>query len=499
MKWMHVLLAAVVCLAIAFRVPELSTRPMHADEAVLAAKVGELLEQKSYRYDPNDHHGPALAWLTYAVTKAAGVNHYRDLTEFHLRIVAALCGVFVVTIPLLLSDVMGRWNALAAAALTAISPAMVYYSRYFIPEMLLTALTGVTIVCGVRYARSRNILWAYAAAVSAGLMITAKETAVIAIACMVVAVACTAREKPRSPWSLIAPGLIVIAIPLVTFGWADSWHAVSNYLQRGLKPSAHGQPWHYYASLLVWRRGDGGPIWTEALIVALAILQIVLVIRRKGADAHNPWLRFLTIYGCALFLVYSLIPYKTPWCVLGPLQALTLLAGSGAIALLRPLHGVRRIGAAALLVACAGQLAFQSWRASFPFSSDSRNPYAYAHTGPDVKYVRDSIEEIASNHPEGRRLTLQVLSAKNLWPLPWYFRDFPNIGWWRAVESNFRPGDVILITPDMEPALIHEIYEAPPPGKRELYTVIFDRYVELRPGLELRGYVRASLATAVRK
>jgi hypothetical protein len=53
---------------------------------------------------------------------------------------------------------------------------------------------------------------------------------------------------------------------------------------------------------------------------------------------------------------------------------------------------------------------------------------------------------------------------------------------------------VILLTPGMEPALIHEIYEVPPPGKRDLYRPLLDRYVELRPQLELRGYVRASLA-----
>jgi hypothetical protein len=45
----------------------------------------------------------------------------------------------------------------------------------------------------------------------------------------------------------------------------------------------------------------------------------------------------------------------------------------------------------------------------------------------------------------------------------------------------------------MEPALIRKLYELPPPGQREMYMSIFDRYIELRPQVELRGYASKSL------
>jgi hypothetical protein len=41
----------------------------------------------------------------------------------------------------------------------------------------------------------------------------------------------------------------------------------------------------------------------------------------------------------------------------------------------------------------------------------------------------------------------------------------------------------------MEPGLLHKFYEVPPPGQRELYVPMFDRYTELRPSVEVRGYV----------
>jgi hypothetical protein len=45
----------------------------------------------------------------------------------------------------------------------------------------------------------------------------------------------------------------------------------------------------------------------------------------------------------------------------------------------------------------------------------------------------------------------------------------------------------------MEPDLIRKLYESPPPGERELYMQMFPEYVELRPGVEIRGYVSKEL------
>src|SRR5450756_2472403 len=148
---------AIAAAALAFRRPYVRERRMHADEAVLADKFGSLLETGSYPYDPHEFHGPALAWLTLIPARIMGQRRYGDLTETTLRMAPALCGALLVMLPLLVSGGHG------AAALTAISPAMVYYSRYYIPEMLLTTLAFLTIACGYRYACSGAGAWAVAA------------------------------------------------------------------------------------------------------------------------------------------------------------------------------------------------------------------------------------------------------------------------------------------------------------------------------------------------
>jgi uncharacterized protein (TIGR03663 family) len=456
---------AIFAAALVFRIPDLADRPMHADEAVLADKFGGLLETGHFAYDPQDYHGPALAWLTLAPAWIGGAHRFADLTETTLRIVPALCGVLLVLMPLLLWDGLGRWGAVAAVGLTAISPAMVYYSRYYIPEMLLTTLTCAVVVCGYRYSRSGKAGWAIAAGSCTGLMFITKETAGIAVVCMLLALASTVRRKPSVTWPVVAAIAIAILIPVAALGFTDGLRALMSYWQRGMHGGMHRHAWDYYLGLLVRN---------EWLIVAAAVV---------GATRKGGLLRFLAVYTCAMTLTYSLIPYKTPWCVLGALDAMILLAGAGVAALAEWLPR-RAWVALAISLAVVG---FQAWRASFPWSSDPRNAYAYAHTGRDVYAIRDRLESLGRGRP------VQVVSTRNLWPLPWYLRAFPHVEWWRSLGPGYRPADVILVTPEMEPALVHELYEVPPPGSRDLYRSIFDRYMELRPQVELRGYIRASL------
>ena len=158
----------VVCIlllaaaALAIRVPWLSARPMHGDEANQAMKAGLLLESGVYRYDPSDHHGPILYWLTLPSLWLNGVQDFGHSSEFAYRIVPVVFGAGLILLLLLLADGIGRPAALTAGVLTAISPAMVFYSRYYIQETLLVFFTLATLGSAWRYARTRSFGWALA-------------------------------------------------------------------------------------------------------------------------------------------------------------------------------------------------------------------------------------------------------------------------------------------------------------------------------------------------
>src|SRR5512147_1504641 len=156
--------------ALAFRVARLDLRPMHPDEANQAVKFGDLLERGEYRFDPLDHHGPTLYYLTLPAAWAARETTLAGLDERVLRLVPALAGAALLLVLLLFSGGLSREATLAAAALAAVSPAMTYYSRFYIQETLLVAFLAVLLGAGWRYARKRSLVWAFVAGVAAGLM-----------------------------------------------------------------------------------------------------------------------------------------------------------------------------------------------------------------------------------------------------------------------------------------------------------------------------------------
>src|SRR5512138_1474681 len=108
---------AIVLLAALLRFPALDLRPMHADEAVQAAKFACLLERGLYEYDPREYHGPTLQYLTLIAARVQGAARYADLDEITLRSVPATAGVLLVAAHLLLVPVVGFRAAALAAAL----------------------------------------------------------------------------------------------------------------------------------------------------------------------------------------------------------------------------------------------------------------------------------------------------------------------------------------------------------------------------------------------
>ena len=478
------LFAAIMALAAGLRFPDLARRPMHADEAVHADEVGTLLEQGRYTYSTADYHGPTLDYLAFAAARVQGIRRFADLNEVTLRAVPAIFGVLLVAGHYLLIPYIGVPAAAFAALFTAVSPAMAYYSRYFIHETLLECFTFAALLAILGFWGRRDSRSAIAAGVCFGLMYATKETWIIPAACMLAAAAVL--PKWRVTWRPVLFGLLaffaVAALLMSSFlshprGVADSILAYRTYFARGAgENTAHVQPWYFYWQRLLYFHG-----WSEGLIAALAVVGMVA---SKGAG------RWLATYTVLLMAIYCAIPYKVPWNVLGFLHGLILVAGVGAAWLWQraPHSLVIALGAIGL-----AHLAWQAQAASFRFPADPRNPWVYAHTGEDVFLIVGKVAALAAADPAGPAMPLQVITRSNLWPLPWYLRRYPGVRWWNGVPVSAPATPVILITPDMEFALAHKLYEVPPPGQREMYVNMFDRYVELRPSVEIHGYVAKSL------
>jgi uncharacterized protein (TIGR03663 family) len=537
---------AIVAIAAAFRFPQLAARPMHADEAVHASKLGDLLEQGRYEYSTVDYHGPTLYYLAIVAARAQGITHYADLNEVTLRAVPALFGVLLVAAHFLLIPYLGLPAAASAALFTAVSPAMVYYSRYFIHETLLVFFTFCFILALLGYFRRPGAAWAMTAGAMFGLMYATKETWILAVACMAGGVLCqraaprlrtpdvarrfrvvlfrqraraartggqasTARPTsgliPNSTTSgvrrlaatlrrrgirhLILGAATAAAVAMLLMssflthpqGIADSVLAFRSYFVKGSGVNTpHVHPWYFYINLLLYFHHAGAPVFSEALIAGLAVVGCAV---SRGTVA-----RFLAIYTVLLVAITCALPYKIPWNILGFWHGAILLAGIGTAWMWQ--HAPKPVVVALVGIGVA-HLGWQARAASFQYGANPGNPWVYAHTGPDVSVIVKQMEALAAVSPAGHALKVQIVSKDNLWPLPWYLRRYSGAGWWNGVSDTAPLAPVILATPDMEPALLHRIYEVPPPGQREMYVNMFDRPVDLRPGLEIRGYVAKSL------
>jgi uncharacterized protein (TIGR03663 family) len=524
--------------ALAFRLPRLALRPMHGDEANQAVKAGILLETGVYHYDPSEHHGPSLSYLslpsllsprTFAEMDEDVLRIVHNLTQpslwFHgarifaetdeemFRIVPVVFGVGVILLLLLVGDGLGRAAAVVAGVLLAISPAMVFYSRYYVQEMLLVFFTLAAIACGWRYVRTKSVAWAAMAGASIGLAHATKETWVLAAAAMTAGLVLEAlwtrlRDGPQAPlrkllrlWAIVGgvvAAVVVAALLYSSFGAnlcgpLDSVLTFSSYLNKAFENKLHDHPWYYYLLMLVADRPARGFFWSEGLIVGLSLVGFVAALTRKGVpDEHKPLARFLAFYTLILTALYSAISYKTPWCMLSFFAGMILLAGVGAVALVRLLPG-RPLKAIAcvVLAAAAAQLGWQAYQLNYRFYADQRNPYVYAHPSADVLNLAARMEQLAKVAPEGYNMQVHVITPENYWPLPWYLRRFnqDHVGFWHDVDlwwgdvKGLPPPAVVIVSPEVEAAVEERLKG--PYNRQSIYG--------LRPTVLLQVWVRESL------
>jgi len=530
---------AILAIAAVLRLPRLDLRPMHADEANQAVRTAKLYQTGEYQYDATDHHGPSLYWLTLPSLAASGAKDLAGSNEAQYRIVPALFGLGLIGLLLLLTDGLGRTAAAAAALLMAISPAMVFYSRYYIQETLLLFFTLAALGCGWRYVQSRRPGWMLATGAAVGMMHATKETWVLSAAAALIAggltwvwsrqssrhtpcavaerrhTACAYYFLPIAHVSAAALVGVVVAVALFS-GFGRNWHApwdsiaaYANYLRRGSELGEHSEPWYYYLQILFAYRPAKGFFWSEGLIAVLAIVGGVRsLLTSVKPQAGSATLRlFLTFYTLLLIVIYSAVSYKTPWCALSFLTGVILLAGIGVEAIAAVTRSVSEAGgslprlrsgllcalASAALAAGAAHLAWQSYRLNFDprLVADPRNPYVYAHTPLRLPQLADRLDRLRQQMPRGRDLTVHVVVNENYWPLPWYLRKFPpeTVGYWLDAKKwqedlkHLPIPEVLILSADLQSSEL----------AARLGGYNGQMLESLRPGVFVRIYVRNDL------
>ncbi len=536
------LIACVVILlaATALRFYALELKPLHHDEGVNGFFLTNLLRQGVYRYDPSNYHGPTLYYLTLPFVALFG------LKTFVVRAVTAVFGVATVWLVLALRRHVGAVGALTAAALVAVSPACVFYSRYFIHESLFVFFTLSLVVAALRFyeqpertsARPHDFAMALVthftgvigaliyfagrkanlllfASASAALLFATKETAFISIGTLALAWlfayvwvgwaggARGGRKDAGEESGLAkffaseqAPLAVAGAVVLFVVIWVlfyssfgtnwkgvwDSFEAFRVWKQTGMS-EFHSKPFGTYVD---WLWQEEAPI----LLLAVAGTVIALLERRK-----NRFAVFASAWAFGLLVAYSLIHYKTPWLVLSFVVPLAIVGGYAVqrLADWGRADSWRRGRVVPALVVAAIALAvgtYQTLVLNFREYDNDRYPYVYSHTQRQALEMLKEIERAAAR--AGTREPGINVASPEYWPLPWYFRDNSHVGYIGSVSTYYDPKSTLMVIGRKSDNPQEDQYQ-------KLRPILAAEYVEagtypLRPGVTLVLFERRDLA-----
>jgi len=166
------LLLAILIIALLTRFTELGSRSMSHDESLHAYYAWRIDQDLGYEHTPL-MHGPFQFHLI-----ALSFFIFGD-SDFSARIPAAIAGIAALGVLLYYRRWLGRWGALFAVVMLAISPTMLFYSRYARNDAIVVLLALTSFLAIFRYLEDRDKRWLLLLAGSLSLHFATKETAFI--------------------------------------------------------------------------------------------------------------------------------------------------------------------------------------------------------------------------------------------------------------------------------------------------------------------------------
>ncbi len=449
-----------------------------------AYQLWELMEVGHYKYDPEDKHGPILYYFSAVLNKALGIDA-SELTHTQARLLPILTSIGLMIL-VLVGDRTMRGTSLIAAALFALSPFPVIYSAYYVQEILFTLIGFLLLNSAKDYWELPSPMNAARLGIWVGLFFATKETAIIHVAAIGLAVVVIQDNAFEiKAWSeRIRLKQILFALGSTAFIWvffysaafsdfsgiADSFKTFAIYAERS-QGAGHEKPFYYYLSIF-WPHTAEGIRWGEAPFLILATFGFFLLVRNSREPVRH--VRLSVLYGFACFVLYSTIPYKTPWLMLTSYVSFCLAAGFTLVTLFtRWPQAWARIAVVAVTVFVLLDQ-YQSTRLVERYAADSRNPYIYQHTSPQFKKLIERIGDLEALDPSSE-LAIAVGGSDNAWPLPWYLRYNGTIGYWQN-PTDAPALDIVIAPIGTLPQALNETHIAEYHGLRE--NVVLECWIE---------------------
>lgn len=165
--WLFILIFTVLT-----RFWDLGSRAQHHDESMHAFFSWELYQGRGYIHNPL-LHGPFLFEIT------ALVYFFLGASDYAARVAPALFGVTLVILPYFLRRWLGRKGALAIAAMLAISPAFLYFTRFIRHDVFAVTFEFMLFVTLFKYLEEKKDLFLYVAVAILAFLFSTMEIAFI--------------------------------------------------------------------------------------------------------------------------------------------------------------------------------------------------------------------------------------------------------------------------------------------------------------------------------
>ena len=440
------ILLLIFLITIFVRFWQLDLKLLHHDEAIHSWFSYELLTKGTWAYDPS-YHGPFLYYVT------AGMFSLFGDSDFVTRLLPALFGALLIPLVYCIYRIgyIDKRQTIFAALFLALSPSMVYFSRFLRHDIFMLFFTLLLLVAILYYFEFGKTRYAIIAALAiAGGLSCKEEMPVIILIFASFFLYSLWRKKIKFPadwrYDLLIGFFLVVGIlsvvysafgahietligqnfQLNTTGWyraVEHWTAMHN--QQRL-----GGPWFFYFPLYLLYEL---PIFILAIIgtiqfagkdihPSLFIKRILYRIQYRGSEIPIPKLvavslqqlrtekredsksdeffRFCIYWMILIMAFYAVVGEKVPWLIIPQLLPMCFVA-------------VYKLNWQKMIFAIAGCifLILITWHVAF-IPADINEPIVQVQNSEDLRDVMRLID--ASDHV--------VIASKNYWPLPWYYR-----------------------------------------------------------------------------
>lgn len=237
--WTLPLAIVVFATAVILRLWDLDHRALHHDESLHAYFSWRYSEFFTYDHNPL-MHGP------FQFHVIAGAFALFGDSDFTARLPAALFGSALVLMPFLLRDHLGRYGWLATSVFIALSPTLLYFSRFARGDIFVAVWTLAMVICIWRYMQEQKPALLVALALFLGLSFATKETTFITAAVFIAYLDAMVGLELWRRWSDRPPGRagdLALAAGLIAAAWAlvALWPLLRTFRDRyglGLLPVA---------------------------------------------------------------------------------------------------------------------------------------------------------------------------------------------------------------------------------------------------------------------